>query len=515
MSTHPTPHPRVIVLCFDGTSNQFSAQNTNVVKFYGLLDKCCPLQQIVYYQPGIGTYINPGVVSPALGWIAKIADQAFAWYLNQHVMGGYQFLMDNYRSGDKICIFGFSRGAYTARALAGFLFKIGLLPRDNIEQVPFAYSLYTRTDKAGKALAIEYKQTFCTAVTIDFLGVWDTVASVGLIFGRSLPFTSANSAVRVFRHALSLDEHRARFQPNAFHRESPKDAARRREDPSLPVESETLDPEVVERPHPHPKHGHRRWGVTIHRHAAKHEHPGANHRAPGSHRARGLGSSPPGPSSTVLLSLDPVPPVLEVWFAGCHSDVGGSAIKDTVRYSLAAITLRWMVKQVILAQCGIRFDEAALRRADIDISNLVSLSPTQLTMDDILDADAGTTVTTSLPSPSLSGEYDIECYMVRSRNDGEVVEQDWPRKQDVVADIHDELRISPIWWLLEFLPIKYEWQDPKGAWKYKWGINLGRGRKIRDPRPIFHDSVRERMATVGLNYKPRARWPPGTERYVD
>ncbi len=57
-------------------------------------------------------------------------------YLDAHVMGGYNFLMANYRVGDKICLFGFSRGAYTARALAGMLTKIGLLPRDNIEQVP-------------------------------------------------------------------------------------------------------------------------------------------------------------------------------------------------------------------------------------------------------------------------------------------------------------------------------------------------------------------------------------------
>ncbi|KAF9781526.1 hypothetical protein BJ322DRAFT_1076726 [Thelephora terrestris] len=306
------------------------------------------------------------------------------------------------------------------------------------------------------------------------------------------------------------------YQPDMFHRESPQDAARRKDDSSLPIESETLDPEVGEGTHPQPGFGHTGWpGITIHRHSAKHEHPGTDHRAPGSRRARGPRSFPPVPSSTVLMSLDPVPPVLEVWFAGCHSDVGGGAVPDKSRFSLAAITLRWMVKQVILAQCGIRFDEAALRRADIDISNLVHLSPTQLTMDNTLDADDGITVTTSLPSPSSPGEDDTRYFMVRRRNDSDVVEQDWPRKQDVVADIHDELWITPIWWLLEFVPIKYEWQEFDGTWKSKWGINLGFGRKIRDLRPTFHDSVRERMATIDLNYKPRARWTPGTERYVD
>lgn len=93
-------------------------------------------------------------------------------YLNAHVMGGYSFLMDNYRNGDKISIFGFSRGAYTARALAGMLTKVGLLPKDNVEQVPFAWTMYTNTDKTGEALAQGFRKTFCRTVKIEFLGVW-------------------------------------------------------------------------------------------------------------------------------------------------------------------------------------------------------------------------------------------------------------------------------------------------------------------------------------------------------
>lgn len=86
-------------------------------------------------------------------------------------MGGYEFLMNNYCNGDKISIFGFSRGAYTARALAGMLTKVGLLPRDNTEQVPFAWKMYTDTGKDAN-LAAGFKQSFCRSVEIDFLGVW-------------------------------------------------------------------------------------------------------------------------------------------------------------------------------------------------------------------------------------------------------------------------------------------------------------------------------------------------------
>jgi len=211
--------------------------------------------------------------------------------------------------------------------------------------------------------------------------------------------------------------------------------------------------------------------------------------------------------------------VLEVWFAGCHSDVGGGAVKDTVRYSLADISLRWMVKQVILSQCGIKFDAAALRRHDIDISTIVLLAPKRPADENDVAAGAGDplhsshTHTHAAPdSPGADGSTEL---MVQSGRDGNVDAQNWPREQDVLADLHDQLKIAPIWWILEFVPMKFTWQNPDGTWKYQWGINLGRGRKIRDPRPNFHESVRERREAPELHYKPRAKWEVGTERYVD
>lgn len=95
-------------------------------------------------------------------------------YLDAHITGGYSFLMNNYRNGDKISIFGFSRGAYTARALAGMLTKVGLLPKDNIEQVPFAWKLYTQSstgELAGKSVE-DYRKMFSRTVEIEFLGIW-------------------------------------------------------------------------------------------------------------------------------------------------------------------------------------------------------------------------------------------------------------------------------------------------------------------------------------------------------
>ena len=105
-------------------------------------------------------------------YAARVTEPTHHRYLDAHVMDGYKFVMKNYRPGDKITIFGFSRGAYTARALAGFFTKIGLLPRDNDEQVTFAYKMYERTDPEGLVLAAGFKATFCRPVDIEFLGVW-------------------------------------------------------------------------------------------------------------------------------------------------------------------------------------------------------------------------------------------------------------------------------------------------------------------------------------------------------
>ena len=78
--------------------------------------------------------------------------------------------LDN--EGDKICLFGFSRGAYTARALAGMLYKVGLLPWQNHQQIPFAYKMYKREDASGWKQSRAFKKTFSIDVQIEFIGVW-------------------------------------------------------------------------------------------------------------------------------------------------------------------------------------------------------------------------------------------------------------------------------------------------------------------------------------------------------
>ncbi|KAI6044762.1 hypothetical protein EDC04DRAFT_260585 [Pisolithus marmoratus] len=298
--------PRMLVLCFDGTAGQFDSDNTNVVKFFGLLRKDAVDKQLCYYQPGIGTYFEPGVVSPLFSWGAKILDEAIAWYLDAHVMDGYKFLMANYRTGDKISLFGFSRGAYTARALAGMLAKVGLLLHDNLQSVTFAYDYYKRQDKKGITLAEQFKKEFCQEVDVEFVGVWDTVQSTGILMSRSLPFTDSNT-------------------PNLYHQPLKK-----------PISS--LAQKAIS-------------GATNVLNLLRGKYPAS------SEGDNSAGNDTSGPGTEQPPETD----VLEVWFAGCHSDIGGGNVEDGVTVSLAQITLRWMVEQVIASECGVLFAEERLK----------------------------------------------------------------------------------------------------------------------------------------------------------
>jgi hypothetical protein len=97
---------RTLVLCFDGTGDQFDADNSNIVQLVALLKKSDRSKQMVYYQAGIGTYTSPKIATPFMSSIRKTLDEMFAWNLHAHVMSGYEFLMQNYIAGDRICIFG-------------------------------------------------------------------------------------------------------------------------------------------------------------------------------------------------------------------------------------------------------------------------------------------------------------------------------------------------------------------------------------------------------------------------
>ena len=160
----------------------------------------------------------------------------------------------------------------------------------------------------------------------------------------------------------------------------------------------------------------------------------------------------------------------EVWFAGCHSDVGGGAVEDSVRYSLGDISLRWMVKQVIISQCGIRFDAAAMKRADIDISTFFFADHAQQSVDRLWRKKSeAESVALSSAFLALSGEDSSGGGMVPKGGGKDAEEQVLLQGEDVLTDAHDELKSQLWWWFLELMPTKLTWQEADGTWKCKWG----------------------------------------------
>ncbi|KAI0028133.1 hypothetical protein K488DRAFT_28219, partial [Vararia minispora EC-137] len=226
---------RNLVLCIDGTANKFGEMNSNVVELYSRLEKS-PKKQITYYDSGIGTYVknSHGIRSwfSYDAWKESILhgiDTAIAWNFKAKVLAAYQWLSENYENGDRIFLFGFSRGAYQVRVIAGMLELVGLLHKGNNGQIPFAYDLYRhslsseRSGSGGPALSGAKAAKLCKNfkkslsrenVRVHFVGAWDTVSSIGILRGRSLPeMTNGMTHVCAFRHALALDELRVKFLP--------------------------------------------------------------------------------------------------------------------------------------------------------------------------------------------------------------------------------------------------------------------------------------------------------------
>ena len=225
--------PKNIVILMDGTSNEISTDRTNILRLYGTLEKS--ERQLVYYEPGVGTF---GAENAWLRFWRKAVEiwgLATGWGLDQNVKEAYSFLVRNYNNGhrkgqkssgrDNIFIFGFSRGAYSARVLAGFIHALGLLEQRNLNLVDFAYRAYKRIgENKGDSFAeirLYERLLVPDRPPIKLLGLFDTVASV-IEHGRYGPrlrshaFTKTNPSVEVIRHAVAIDERRTMFRPQLW-----------------------------------------------------------------------------------------------------------------------------------------------------------------------------------------------------------------------------------------------------------------------------------------------------------
>ena len=236
-----------IIFCFDGTWDRLvsdwpwptnavlTAQSITPRSEHGTV-------QIIHYDEGVGT----SFASKYLGGIFGIG-------VLRVLVNAYTFLVFNYQPGDEIFVFGFSRGAFTARAFVGMLRKIGILPRSNAKEIYSVVKQYRKgayeTDYDFDAL-LKFRLTNSPIVCVDatedtwrcqnkkgyrsgdapilrirYLGVWDTVASIGIAQGALAPLikwlssyynTDLTSMVVSARHAVAIDEQRDSFSPTLW-----------------------------------------------------------------------------------------------------------------------------------------------------------------------------------------------------------------------------------------------------------------------------------------------------------
>jgi uncharacterized protein (DUF2235 family) len=341
-----------IIICCDGTGNQFGDHNSNVVKLYSTLI-IDGKRQIGYYHPGVGTMGDPTAHNKISSAWSVIVGLAFGAGLLANVGDAYRYLMNTYEDGDQVYLFGFSRGAYTARALAGVLHMFGLLCPGNDGLIPYVIRMYAKRtrDAAGMThtfqVAEGFKATFGRHCPLHFVGVWDTVSSVGWVWDPlKLPYTAQNPDMANGRHAISIDERRCYFRNNL-------------------------------------------WGTKL-------------------------------PEQKSLK---------QVWFAGVHSDVGGSyAPMDS---GLSQITLEWMLCEAV--PLGLLVDPA---RADQALGRV-------------------------LPPP--------------------------PIPPNPASKINVSLKGA--WWILEVLPHSYYDFVEK---KKKWSIPFG-ARRVIPEGSVLHETVKEKL----------------------
>jgi uncharacterized protein (DUF2235 family) len=218
-----------IVICCDGTWNRpdqvdlGKVRPSNVAKMALAVARQdgAGVDQRVYYQPGVGT-----------GRWNRIRGGAFGWGLSRNIRDAYLYLVENYAPGDELFFLGFSRGAYTARSLAGLIRNCGLLHREYAGRLGDAYALYRRRDDDSNPRAIEaqlFRKSYAAEIRIKFIGVWDTVGAYGIPAG---PLGWLNGAIHLRFHdvklssyvenafqALAIDERRRPFKPAIWERQ--------------------------------------------------------------------------------------------------------------------------------------------------------------------------------------------------------------------------------------------------------------------------------------------------------
>lgn len=211
-----------IVICADGTWNRPEEDiekdfPTNVLRLARAIKPSSgKSKQHVFYDWGLGSYHS------------NLSAGATGRGIHKNILDGYRYIVQNYAHNDKIYLFGFSRGAYTVRALSGLINNCGILKRADARLISEAWKIYKsplkKNHPRGEA-ARAFRQQHChVSRKIHFVGVWDTVGALGIPFSLMGLFenhdefydTKMGSNVSIARHALAIDEQREDFEPTIW-----------------------------------------------------------------------------------------------------------------------------------------------------------------------------------------------------------------------------------------------------------------------------------------------------------
>lgn len=215
-----------LILCCDGTWNSADQSSngtpcpTNIVRIaYRIAKRKDDLQQILYYSQGVGTGNS----------LDRFTGGAFGRGVDDNIFDAYRFLVANYEPDDQIFLFGFSRGAFTARSIGGMIRKCGILKREFVECYRDATLMYRSDDSPDTEIPTEFRKKYSVngdqETPIHFIGVWDTVGSLGIplsglrnLTKRNYQFhdTELSSSVKNACHALAIDELRSPFKPTLW-----------------------------------------------------------------------------------------------------------------------------------------------------------------------------------------------------------------------------------------------------------------------------------------------------------
>ncbi|ODV60466.1 uncharacterized protein ASCRUDRAFT_76444 [Ascoidea rubescens DSM 1968] len=463
-----------------------------------------------------------------------------AFSLDTQIKEAYKYLMAHYSNNDRIYLFGFSRGAYTARVLAAMIERVGLLTSGNDHLVDTAYKCYISWEYGGQksnddptsTLINEFKNTFSKKIiyiNIYFMGLWDSVNSVGIFRDRLFPYTTRSNIVKHVRHAISIDEHRARFKQMPF--ASPGDNgnnADNDDNTDLPdyITLDNFNNNSVSKLNHDQRLQKRINKSTLTKKLEKIYAYLLDKKTNDKYKRLRFSTSSD---------------LVEKWFPGTHSDVGGGWYPDENGQYLSNISLRWMLSEAIIF--GVMFKKNSIHEfarqfpslgslisCEHDLLGYIKYKPLKfLRLNNLSLKNMKKKTLAQAYNINHDYNYDIMKDLIQGDDlsmlpdvygsifktllvDGTNITFQGKKSQtinsfyNILTKKHECLRgvskFNVLFWnFFEIIPVGIKFQNEQSIWTNYYSPNLRRGRNI-PPDAVFHWSFYWRLKLVE-DYDPK------------